>query len=258
MNYIKQEDVEWKEVPILKISDEGPLPHDYEYIFLLPEPLASWDVFDYWERERFHSMRDNLKKGDVLFDIGTEQGWCNLLYAEFVGPENMVLIEPTQEFWPNIKAIWKKNNLPNPKACVPVLFSDKNTHDYDYRDFVDGWPKNSDDELIDRNKYQYIHENSEQIPEVTLDHYVMTSGVVPDALTMDVEGAELLILKGAKKTIEKYHPKVWISVHPDLGLRDYGVKREETLKFMEDLGYFGKLLATDHEEHWYFYHESSN
>lgn len=252
MQFIPQDQVKWKKVKILKISDEGPLPHEYEYEFILNEPLASWDVYDYWEKERFHSMRDNLKKGEILFDIGTEQGWTNLLYAKFVGPENMVLIEPTQEFWPNIKAVWKKNFNVNPKACVPVLFSDKNTHDYDYRSFVDGWPKNADDDLIDRNKYQYIHENSENIPEVTIDHYVASSGIIPNALTMDTEGSELLILKGAKKTLKDHDLKVWISIHPDLGLRDYGVKKEDTIKYMEDLGYKSEHLATDHEEHWYF------
>lgn len=253
MNLIPRDQVEWKKVKYLKepltVSPEHAI---WKYEFILPEPLASWDVFDYWEKERIASMEKNLKQGDVLFDIGTEQGWCNLAYAKMVGPENMVLIEPTQEFWPNIKETWKKNFDVNPKACVPVLFSDKNTHNYDYRDFVDGWPRNADDDLIDRNKYQYIHENSEHIPEVTLDHYVKSSGVVPDALTMDVEGAELLILRGSEATLKKYKPKLFISIHPDLGERDYGIKKEDTIKFLEDLGYVGEYLATDHEEHWYF------
>lgn len=256
MNYIEPKDVEWKKVQILKVSDEGPLPHEYEYEFWLPEPLASWDVFDYWEKERFHSMRDNLKQGEILFDIGTEQGWCNLLYAQFVGPENMVLIEPTKEFWPNIKQIWEKNGLPEPAGFLSGLLSDKNAFNVVKDPYC--WPSEAEGSMIDRNKYQYIHDNTENIPEITLDKWVEETNIIPNALTMDVEGAELLILKGAKETIKKHHPKIWISVHPDLGLRDYGVKREETLKFMEDLGYFGKLLATDHEEHWYFYHESSN
>jgi FkbM family methyltransferase len=254
MMFIPREEVEWKLVKYLKEPlSASPQHATWKYEFILPEPLASWDVFDYWEKERIQSMEENLKKGDVLFDVGTEQGWCNLAYANIVGPENVVLIEPTQEFWPNIKETWRKNfpNV-NPRACVPVLLSDKNTHDYDYRDFVDGWPKCSDDDLIDRNKYQYIHDNSENIPEVTIDHYVNSSGIVPDALTMDVEGAELLILKGAKSTLKKYKPKLFISIHPYLGERDYGVKKEDTVEFLEQLGYISKYLATDHEEHYFF------
>lgn len=82
---------------------------------------------------------------------------------------------------------------------------------------------------------------------------VTETGIVPDALTMDVEGAELLILRGARQTLKMYKPKVWISIHPDLGERDYGITKEETLKFMQDLGYKSEFLAKDHEEHWYFY-----
>jgi FkbM family methyltransferase len=253
MNYIKPEDVQWKRVKIIKDNLSAAPEHTfYHYEFELPEPLASWDVFDYWERERFESMQKHLEKGDILFDIGTEQGWCNLIYAQFVGAENMVLIEPTQEFWGNIKATWQKNGLADPKACLPVLLSDKDTHDYDFRDFKGVWPSIADSDLIDRNKYQYIHDNSEDVPEMKLDDYVERTGIVPDALTMDTEGSELLILKGAEKTLKKHHPKLFVSIHPDLGERDYGVKREDTIAYLEGLGYKGEHLATDHEEHWYF------
>lgn len=253
MNFIPEDQVEWKKVKYLKEPlTAAPQHATWKYEFILPEPLASWDVFDYWEKERIASMEQHLKKGDVFFDVGTEQGWCNLAYAEIVGPENMVLIEPTQEFWPNIKQIWQKNGLADPKACLPVLLSDKDTHDYDFRDFNGVWPAVADGDMIDRNKYQYIHENTENIPEMTIDHYVRISGIVPDAMGMDTEGSELLILKGAEKTLKKYKPKLFISIHPDLGLRDYGVKREDTIAYLESLGYVGEHLATDHEEHWYF------
>lgn len=102
MNFISDENIEWVLTPIIA---EDWRKHDtaYFYKFWLPRPLADWDVFDYWEKERFGSMKKHLKYGEILFDIGTEQGWCNLIYAEFVGAENMVLIEPTYEFWGNIR-----------------------------------------------------------------------------------------------------------------------------------------------------------
>lgn len=254
MNYIKPEDVQWRKVKIIKDNLSAAPEHTfYHYEFELPEPLASWDVFDYWERERFESMQKHLKKGDVLFDIGTEQGWCNLIYAQFVGAENMVLIEPTQEFWPNIAATWHKNfgidEKSMPKAFYDGLFSDKTN---DKRKHFTGWPSATTGNLIDRNKYQYIHDNDEQVPEIKLDDYVERTGIVPDALTMDTEGSELLILKGAENTLKKHHPKLFVSIHPDLGERDYGVKREDTIAYLESLGYKGEHLATDHEEHWYF------
>lgn len=255
--FTPRDDVVWKDVSILKVSDLGPLPHEYEYQFKLPVPLADWDVFDYWERARFHSMRDNLSPGDVLFDVGTEQGWCNLLYASFVGPENMVLIEPTAEFWPNIHATWCQNfGEARPRAAFCGLLSDRTTEpprtsSPDSPAFAP-WPVQVAGPLIDRNRYQYIHDNTENVPELRLDDFVERSGITPAAITMDVEGAELLVLRGAEHTLRTHHPLVWVSIHPDLGERDYGIIPKHVHRFMAECGYSGEHLATDHEEHWYF------
>lgn len=253
MNFIPKDKIEWKLVRYLKepwqTTDE--LAH-WKYHIWLNEPLASWDVFTIWEKERIASMEKHLKKGDVLFDIGTEQGWCNLVYARMVGAKNMVLIEPTQEFWPNIQALWNKNYSDvQPKGFYAGLFSDKTT---DKRKNLNAteWPLPSSGDLIDRNKYQYIHENSENVPEITIDEYVNRSGIVPDAMTCDTEGSEYLIFKGGEQTLKKYKPKLWISVHPDMALRDYGVKENELDDYLKSLGYKGEHLATDHEEHWYY------
>lgn len=246
--FIEDKDIEWIKTKIIK--DDWRYPDSpYQYEFWLPRPLADWDVFDYWEKPRFDSMKANLKQGDILFDIGTEQGWCNLIYASFVGPENMVLIEPTREFWPNIIKTWYKNYDVSYKASYWGLLDNK-TRD----DWKNGLNTGqfANEPIIDRNKYQYIHESDQETTHIELDKYVEETGIVPDALTMDVEGAELLILQGAEKTLKKYHPKVWVSIHPDLGERDYQITKDMTLAFMEKMDYKGEHLSTDHEEHWYF------
>lgn len=234
----------WKSVRFLEKPDET-----FEYEFELPVPLADWDVFACWERERFHSMRDNLDLGDVLFDVGTEQGWCNLLYAQFVGPAAMVLIEPTTQFWPNIRQTWDNNYTLPPKACYHGLLSDITT---DKNPSFKVWPQASSGDLIDRRKYEYIHEHSAGIKQLTLDDLVAKSGVVPAAITIDVEGAELRVLRGATDTLLDHQPLVWVSVHPDLLVRDYGTTAEQVHTFMESLGYQATLLATDHEQHWMY------
>jgi len=244
MTFIDRDQAEWKTVHFLEKPDET-----FEYHFDLPRPLADWDVFACWERERFHSMRDNLTRGDILFDIGTEQGWCNLIYADIVGPDNMVLIEPTQEFWPNIQTTWEHNYDQQPKACYSGLLSDvTNTQ----LDTFNPWPAAAVGPLIDRNKYQYIHEHDVDVPQMTLDDFVERSGIIPDAITMDVEGAEFLIIHGATNTLINHRPLVWISVHPDLIARDYGCTDQRLHAFMERLKYTPHLLAIDHEEHWLY------
>lgn len=248
--FIPPDEVQWRKTRIFKEDLKADPAHTFwRWEFELPEPLASWDVFDYWERERFDSMQRHLKAGMVLFDVGTEQGWCNLIYASFVGPENMVLIEPTPEFWPNIVHTWFKNYDAHPRAYYQGLLSDKTTDD---RQAFNSQPQAAYGDLIDRNKYQYIHEHSDGIPEMRLDDLVERSGVVPDAITMDVEGAELLVLQGARDTLERHRPLAWVSVHPDLGEQHYGVVPADVHDFMGGLGYRGTFLGEDHEQHWIY------
>lgn len=242
------DEVVWRTVQYLEKPDET-----FEYELVLPQPLASWDVFGCWERERVHSMRDHLKPGMVLYDVGAEQGWQSIVYATMVGPENMVLIEPSPEFWPNIKATWERNYASPPKAVFDGLFSDQSTDllTLEGRRF-NVWPKASDGPLIDRNKYQYIHEHADEVRQIRLDDFVAASRVVPQAITIDVEGAELLVLKGAAETLAARHPLVWVSIHPDLMAKDYNTTPAELYEFMANFGYTGTHLATDHEQHWLF------
>lgn len=247
MTTIKREDLQWVQKPYLRIGETN----RYEFELKMYRPLADWDVFDTWEKERIRSMRQNLEQGDILFDIGAEVGWMSVICAQMVHPNNMVLIEPTSEFWPNIEVMWHKNFDCEPLACYHGLLSDKTTDKTTLP--MHAWPEASKGDPIDKLAYTYIHDNPKKIPEITLDDYVKQTGIVPDALTIDTEGSELLILKGAKETLAKKNLKIWVSVHADLGLRDYGIDPQLTLAFLEDAGYTGEFLGQDHEAHWYFH-----
>jgi FkbM family methyltransferase len=244
--FIDRADVQWRQVRILR---DPVAPHHYEHVFELPRPLGDWDVFDYWERERFTSIRDRLHEGSVLFDVGAEHGWCTLLYAATTGP-SIVLIEPTPEFWPNIRATWERN-YPNvtPLAFYSGLLSDETD---ETGGLSVAWPTSSTGPLIDRNSYQYIHQHAEHVHQITLDDMVARSGIVPDALTIDVEGAELNVLRGGAGVLDTHHPLVWVSIHPDLIERDYHATDTDVHDLMAHLGYTGTHLATDHEQHWLF------
>lgn len=244
---IKRKDLEWVQKPYLRIGQTN----RYEFELKMYKPLSDWDVYDDWEKERIRSMRQHLEQGDILFDVGAEVGWMSVICGQMVHPSNMVLFEPTKEFWPNIEVMWHRNFDCEPLACYSGLLSDKTTDKTVLG--MHEWPEESKGDPIDKLAYTYIHDNPKKIPEITIDEWVKQTGIVPDALTIDTEGSELLILRGAKETLAKKNLKIWVSVHDDLGLRDYGIDPQLTLAFLEDAGYKGEFLAQDHEAHWYFH-----
>lgn len=248
-------EVNWVERPIIKLHDNPPAESQWLYKVWMPDWLAEWDVYANWEKERFVSMAEHLKKGDILFDVGTEVGWCNIIYAQFVGPGNIVLIEPTAEFWPNIKATWQKNfRYIEPLQCHYGLISDRTTGNFVLPRHL--FPAEAEGALIDKLAYRYIHEHGLRMPQITIDDFVMRTGIKPDALTIDVEGAEFAVIIGAHNTLTGGNLKVWISIHPELAEKDYGTIPGQLKLLMENMGYKGEYLATDHEEHWLFTKEA--
>lgn len=245
----------WHSTKYLKVADIPAPDGEWLYEINLPDFLASWDVYAVWEMERTLSMAKNLKKGDVLYEIGGEKFWQAGVYAQFVGGENMVLIEPTKAYWPSAKQIWEHNNLKMPRACWTGLIGAENTEGGNEELTVGEWPKATEGELFDGLSYTYIHEHSNSVAQMTIDAMVEKTGVVPSALTMDCEGPEAFILYGSTKTLKTHRPLVWVSEHPDLSFKNYNYDSADIEKFMTKMGYKRHYLVRDHEDHVFYYPE---
>ena len=91
------------------------------------------------------------------------------------------------------------------------------------------------------------------LPRFSLDdllssHAGMRSGK-PCLVKCDVEGAENLVLAGAKCGLALRRFSMLLSVHPK-GLHKYGGSVEGIRLLLAEAGYQVTVLAVDHEEHW--------
>ncbi len=57
-----------------------------------------------------------------------------------------------------------------------------------------------------------------------------------DAIKIDVEGAEFLVLRGAKDTLTRFHPAILIELL-DRQLREMGTSTAEVIAFLQAQGY---------------------
>jgi FkbM family methyltransferase len=246
--YIDITDLEWVTTKIIKKHSDGPEnTHPWLYELDLFRPLADWDVWSYWEKERIASMQKHIKPGEVLWEIGTEQGWMAALFSKYV-TDQLVLVEPTAEFWPGIKAIFQKNKLKDPIVSF-CGFADDTSQTWE-QSF--GWPVEvHSGKVIEKRKYRNLFDKDDlrDIPAIQLDKISANC----DAISIDVEGAELHVLRGATHLLSAHRPKVWVSVHPDMMERDYGHTKADLLFFMDAQDYDAELLAVDHEHHYAFF-----
>lgn len=225
---------------------------------LLPEHRAvrpQWDIANGgWERERLDAMYSVIKPGDVVFDIGSEEGDFPALFASWGA--NVVMFEPNPLVFPNIRAIWEANNLPRPLGVFAGFACNQtNLQPYELEPIFqqtdrDGWPACAYGAVIGDHGFRNVSERFHDTPQIRIDDYCPLAGVYPAVLTLDVEGAELEVLKGAEQALRVTRPTVFVSIHPDF-IRDmYGNNDADVHAFMTDCGYKGEHLATDHEQHW--------
>src|SRR6266487_1699655 len=212
-----------------------------------------------WEVERLDSMHANIREGDVVYDVGTEEGDLSGLYA--LWGAMLVFAEPNDFVWPNVKAIWEANDFPHPVGWYHGFLSNR----YDFHQPIDvhGWPWAASLPMVRAHGFSSLAEHLEQKElgsakhkdTMKLDTLAGLVGRAPQHITIDVEGAEMLVLEGAQGTLERYRPLVWVSVHDEMIRYDYNYRSESVHQYMAERRYRMQFLASDHENHWVYWPE---
>ena len=68
--------------------------------------------------------------------------------------------------------------------------------------------------IIERRKKPTDRFDETRRRQVSLDRFCADSSVAPDVIKVDTEGSELLVLKGARATLARHRPMIFLSVHP--------------------------------------------
>jgi FkbM family methyltransferase len=204
-----------------------------------------------WEVERVESMHANLKPGMKIWDIGAEEGDFACLWSSW-GCE-VGLIEPGERVWANICETWRTNNAHDPLFCYQGFAGAKNYvpsgYPHEQRHL---WPMAACGPIIDDHGFRVIHERPD-IPSRTLDSLAEQYGE-PDALTIDVEGAEFEVFKGAERVLREVKPLIWVSLHPEPMANAFDTPPSVLQQSLRDMGYGQRLLWLDHELHLFAWH----
>lgn len=165
-----------------------------------------------------------LRPGDVFYDIGANAGFFSLLGSRCVGPEGRVFaFEPLAEEVRSIRAQLRLNDVSH-CTVVEAAVADRSG----WIEFCEG--AESSRGHVSPREGQRNGVSTIRVKAIMLDEFVETSPP-PDFVKMDVEGAELLALRGARRMLAgKRPPKMLIEFHSDR-------LRHECFSMLADVGY---------------------
>lgn len=175
--------------------------------------------------------------GSLAVDVGANVGFFTLLMAEAVGAKGRVLaFEPESSNRRLLGQVVLRKAFKNVAIVGSALGAEQGmtplylnpNHPADHRI----WPASG-------------VEGHQIVPITTLDHYLIESGEnLPVSLVkIDVQGAELQVLRGMKKTLDDHdRVQVVIEFSPDI-MKASGSDPEELVRFCRELGFSAYLLS---------------
>ena len=176
-----------------------------------------------WNAEEYHALKGCAREGATVFDIGANVGCYTLLFARWVGGTGRVYaFEPAAASRAGLERHLSINGLAGRVTVRPEAVSDRSGT----ATFLDAGT-HGDNRLVPGGTA-----DTTSVPSVSIDEFCAANGIVPDIIKIDIEGAELAALRGARGTIAgrgaalclfvELHPAIW----PSLGVTRAAIEEE--------------------------------
>jgi len=163
-------------------------------------------VYGVWEHEVVKTLSEEVARGSFVIDIGAHIGFYTLLLSKLVGANGKVIaFEPLST---NFRVLEENLRL---NRCSQTQAINKAVMDRSYSMMVtlpamEPFP-GSVSLLADYGGDRV------KVAAVSLDEFLADIDASVRLIKMDVEGAEEFVLRGARKTIEAFHPTLVMEVH---------------------------------------------
>jgi FkbM family methyltransferase len=189
-----------------------------------------------WEPATTHEILGYIPAGGTFVDVGAHVGWYTLKAAKVVGPKGHVIaVEPNRETLVTLRENIAASGAGSIVVVAPVACSDSESTLTLYATARENTGESS---LSKANASQDTTiAASYPVRARRLDDIVNEAGVGRvNALKIDVEGAEFLVLKGAAATLDRDKPVVAVEL-VDEQLKSMGSSVAEVTAFMRSHGY---------------------
>lgn len=176
-------------------------------------------------------VREQIKEGDIVVDVGANIGYYTLIFAQLVGKSGKVIaFEPEPKNFEILKKNIAINNYDN-VIVEQKIVSEKCGS---MKLYV------SDSDIVGHRIQQMGNlENFVEVESVTLDDYMKKLNLDEKVnfIKIDVEGAEPNVLEGSKKILEKNdHLKIFTEFNREV-VKNYGTDPKKMIDLLYEKGF---------------------
>ena len=194
-----------------------------EVVRVLPQHrYLSWNPMEY------AAFRDAVGAGTTVLDVGANVGAYSVLLGQWVGREGRVFaFEPAAAAFEGLLSHVDLNGQRDVVRAIPAAVGDR-----------DGNGRLAIAKTAGESRLAGSADEgpSVDVPLVTIDTFSRREAIAPAFIKIDVEGAELAALRGARETIRRggpglalfveFHPSIW----PLVGINRRDIETELELQ----------------------------
>lgn len=188
--------------------------------------MMDWFVYFGFKEKSKSLLFSMMKEGDVILDVGANLGEITLNAAKIAGEKGRVFsFEPGKKNYEKLSRNLALNNF-NQITVSDCALGDRT-----------GKGKEVVREIHNSGMNAVNYSEGGDFSIVTLDHFMSVNPVEKiDLIKIDTEGFEMNVVKGAEKTLGKYHPVLFVEVCDD-NLRRNNASAKELITYISRSGY---------------------
>jgi FkbM family methyltransferase len=170
-----------------------------------------------YEREQTRLFERHVRPGATVLDVGAHVGYYTLVSAVLAGPSGRVhAFEPNPRNAEFLRRHVRINRLDTVRVEQAAVSDRAGTARFDFG------TGSGTGHLADAGALE--------VRTLRLDDYCAEHALAPAAIKIDVEGAEMSVLHGARETLARHRPVLFLSTH---GAEVHAA----SLAFLRGLGY---------------------
>jgi FkbM family methyltransferase len=199
-----------------------------------------------WNADEYQAFRTAVRPGQTILEAGANVGAYTVLFGQWVGDSGRVVaFEPDPIAFDGLERHVTMNQLSTRTTLVPAAISDGTQERLRFALS----PSSGISRLVPASEPD--GPNIRDVRARSIDSFCAQHRLRPDLIKIDVEGAELAALRGARATIAAAGPDLhlFVEMHPRLWPA-FGLSAEDVRRECEEQHLAAERLDGSHEKIW--------